>query len=253
MSFDPLTLLVVAAAVFLFAFMKGAFGGGLAILGIPLLALVMDPIAAGALLAPLFCIGDLVAIRYWRPSTWSKPELVVMIPGQVLGIGAGFLAMQFTNRHLVAIGIAAITLWFAIGWFRGGGQVVPRPRSSLKGAAFGFASGVASMLAHSGGPPAAMYLLPLGLPKIEYAGTTFMFFVVGNLLKAGPWIALINPTAEYWWMLAYCVPIIVCGVWTGWHLHGRLNELQLYRACYALLIAVAFKLLWDGLRGYGAL
>jgi hypothetical protein len=47
---------VSVAAVFLISFMKGAFGGGFAIIGIPLLALVMDPITAGALLAPLFCV-----------------------------------------------------------------------------------------------------------------------------------------------------------------------------------------------------
>jgi uncharacterized membrane protein YfcA len=66
---DPLTILVTVAAVFLIAFMKGAFGGGFALIGIPLMALVMDPTTAGALLAPLFCVSDLSAMRYWRAST----------------------------------------------------------------------------------------------------------------------------------------------------------------------------------------
>ena len=56
MVLDPITIAVSVAAVFLISFMKGAFGGGFAIIGIPLLALVMDPITAGALLAPLFCV-----------------------------------------------------------------------------------------------------------------------------------------------------------------------------------------------------
>ena len=244
---------VVAATMFLVSFMKGAFGGGLAILGIPLLALVMDPIAAGALLAPLFCVADIVAVRYWRPSTWSKPDLALMLPAQVVGIGAGFLLMQATNRHLIAVLIAVITLWFALAWFKGGGQITPRPRSPVRGTAAGFASGAASMLAHSGGPPAAMYLLPLGLPKAEYAGTTFMFFVVANYLKVWPWIALVDPSASYWWLTGMSVPVIVIGVWTGWRLHTRLDQLQLYRACYGLLIVVALKMLWDGLKGYGVL
>jgi uncharacterized membrane protein YfcA len=54
-------------------FMKGAFGGGFAIVGIPMLSLVMDPVTAGGLLAPLFIAMDLYALRYWKPSTWSKP------------------------------------------------------------------------------------------------------------------------------------------------------------------------------------
>jgi uncharacterized membrane protein YfcA len=70
------TILLALAGVFLIAFMKGAFGGGFAIIGIPLLSIVMEPLTAGALLAPLFVAMDLCALRYWRPSTWSRPDLV---------------------------------------------------------------------------------------------------------------------------------------------------------------------------------
>jgi uncharacterized membrane protein YfcA len=40
-------------------------------------------------------------------------------------------------------------------------------------------------------------------------------------------------------------------MWSGWVLHTRLDQRQLYSACYALLVAVALKLLWDGVTGYG--
>ena len=65
---------IAFAGVFLICFMKGAFGGGFSIIGIPLLSIVMDPVTAGGLLAPLFIAMDLFALRYWKPSTWSKPE-----------------------------------------------------------------------------------------------------------------------------------------------------------------------------------
>ena len=233
--------------------MKGAFGGGFAIIGIPFMALVMDPIAAGAQLAIVLCISDIVALRYWRPSTWSMPDLKVLIPGQLLGIGAGYLFMRIADRHFVAVVIALVTLWFAVLWLKRGGQIRPRPRSTVKGVAAGMASGVGSMIAHSGGPPVAMYLLPLGLQKSEYAGTTFMFFIIGNLVKAGPWLALVDLDRQFWTLLAINLPVIVLGVWSGWRLHERLDQVQLYRACYALLVVVALKLLWDGARGYGLL
>ena len=53
MEFTLFTIAVALAGTFLIAFMKGAFGGGFAIIGIPLLSLAMDPLTAGALLAPL--------------------------------------------------------------------------------------------------------------------------------------------------------------------------------------------------------
>ena len=75
------TILVAFAGVSLICFMKGAFGGGFSIVGIPLLSFVMDPVTAGGLLAPLFIAMDLFALLYWKPSTWSKPDLVLLLPG----------------------------------------------------------------------------------------------------------------------------------------------------------------------------
>ena len=106
------------------------------------------------------------------------------------------------------------------------------------------------MIAHAGGPPVAMYLLPLGLPKSLYAGTTFMYFMVANFLKVIPWLILAEPSRDLWWLMAMCVPIIPLGVWSGWHLHNRVDQKMLYRLCYGLLVLVAFKLLWDGVSGY---
>jgi hypothetical protein len=39
-------------------------------------------------------------------------------------------------------------------------------------------------------------------------------------------------------------------VWLGWRLHGTLDQRQIYRICYGLLVVTAFKLLWDGVSGY---
>ena len=106
------------------------------------------------------------------------------------------------------------------------------------------------MVAHSGGPPLAMYLLPLGLSKEVYAGTTSMFFTVGNATKAVPWLLLVRPTGNVWIVMAACVFAIPAGVWLGWRLHGKLDQQQIYRACYGLLVVTALKLLWDGVSGY---
>ena len=250
---DPSVLLVAAFGVFLIAFMKGAFGGGLAIIGIPVLSLVMDPIAAGALLAPLFVVMDAVALYYWRPKTWSRIDLVWLVPALGLGTAIGFMLMKVVDRHSFAILIALITLVFTGLWFRGGGTIVQKPRSKAKAVIAGTASGITSMVAHSGGPPVAMYLLPLGLPKAVYAGTSSSFFAAGNLMKAAPWLALAKPGMEVWTLMALCLPVIPLGVWAGYALHERLDQKQLYRLCYGLLTVTALKLLWDGLRGYGAL
>ncbi len=247
---DLPTLAVAALGVFLIAFMRGAFGGGFAIIGIPLLSLVLDPIAAGTVLAPLFIAMDLFALRYWSPSTWSKPDVLRLVPASLLGIAGGFLLMRAIDVHLTAIAIALITLAFVAHWFAGGGVAHIGPRSTAKALLWGTAGGVTTMVAHSGGPPIAMYLLPLGLPKAVYAGTTSIVFTAINLAKAGPWLVLGRPGPALWTLMALCLPAVPIGIHAGWLLHERLSQQQMYRACYGLLVVTSLKLLWDGVHGY---
>jgi uncharacterized membrane protein YfcA len=146
--------------------------------------------------------------------------------------------------------MAVVTLIFVGLWFAQGGNVAIQPRSTPKAVAAGLSSGITTMVAHSGGPPLAMYLLPLGLTKEIYAGTTSLFFTVGNATKAVPWLLLVRPTGNVWTLMAICLAAIPAGVWLGWRLQGRLDQRQMYRIVYALLVVTAVKLLWDGVSGY---
>ncbi|MBB6219344.1 sulfite exporter TauE/SafE family protein [Rhizobium leguminosarum] len=244
------TILVAFTGVFLICFLKGAFGGGFAIVGIPLLSVVMDPVAAGGLLAPLFVAMDLYALRYWKPNTWSRQDLVPLLPGLIVGIGAGYLLFRSLDHHAIEVVMALVTLVFVGLWLAGGTGVSARTRSTPKAVAAGLASGVTTMVAHSGGPPLAMYLLPLGLTKEVYAGTTSLFFTVGNATKAIPWLLLVRPAGAEWMLMATCLLAVPSGVGLGWRLHRFLDQRQVFRACYGLLTVTALKLLWDGVSGY---
>jgi uncharacterized membrane protein YfcA len=52
--------------------------------------------------------------------------------------------------------------------------------------------------------------------------------------------------------MAVCLLAIPAGVWSGWRLHGSLDQRQVFRICYGLLIVTALKLLWDGVSGFFA-
>src|ERR1700722_16107003 len=139
LELTPATILIAFAGVFLICFMKGAFGGGFSIVGIPLLSFVMDPVTAGGLLAPLFIAMDLFALRYWKPSTWSKPDLVLLLPGLVVGIGLGYLLFRFLDHRAISVVMAVTTLGFVGLWLLGGGGVAVRGRSTAKAISDGLA------------------------------------------------------------------------------------------------------------------
>jgi uncharacterized membrane protein YfcA len=167
---DPVFYLVGLPTVFLMALSKGAFGGGLAILGIPLLSLVMSPLDAAIVVAPLVSFMDLFALRSFGPRTWSKRDLFWLMPCLMVGIGIGYFFFTRFDPHLVAASIAAVTLLFTAHWFLLGRRMKPShmPVSPPLAILAGTVSGFTTFVAHSGGPPVNMYLLRRGLDKTMY-------------------------------------------------------------------------------------
>ncbi len=247
---DPSAIALALAGVFIISFMKGAFGGGAATVGIPLLALAMDPLTAGALLAPLLVVMDAFALRYFTPSTWSWPDIARLLPSLIIGIAVGYFALRLMNPHMAEIAIALTTLAFTVHWFLKRGNVaVAGAASPILAAIAGFASGVTTMVAHAGGPPTAMYLLRRGLAKQAFAGTMSITFAAGNLIKLPPWLLVANKPDGFYWLMLACLPAIPLAVGLGWQMHNRLSEKRLFQLCYALLAATSLKLLWDGVSG----
>lgn len=250
MPTDPLFYAVGLPATFLIALGKGAFGGGLAILGIPLLALVIDPIAAAIVTASLVSAMDLFALQAFPRRTWSLPDLAWLVPGLLAGLGIGFLVLVWVDPRWVALLIAVVTLWFTARWFlrdrhRG---ATARPVEPVKALACGTLGGFTTFIAHAGGPPIAVYLLPRGLPKGVYAGTTVALFTLGNALKLVPylWLGLRRP--EVLWQALALLPAAPAGVLAGKFVHDRLDERRVYLACYVLVGAAGLNLLATSVR-----
>ena len=100
-----------------------------------------------------------------------------------------------------------------------------------------------------GGPPLSIYLLPQRLEKSELVGTTVVFFAAVNLVKVIPytWLGLFD--ARNLATSAVLIPLAPVGIWIGVRIMRRLPEALFYRICYALLLVVGAKLLWDGVAG----
>src|SRR5262249_37882178 len=153
-----------------------------------------------------------------------------------VGIALGALAFVHVDPRVVVVMIGAVTLVFVAKWLAGGDvSRTPLPPSRLRAAFWGGVSGFPTFIAHSGGPPLAIYLLPLRLEKTIYAGTTVGFFAIGNLLKLGPYLWLASFKLQLVWPFLAISPVVPLGVWAGRRLHRHLSESVVYRVCYGLL------------------
>ncbi len=173
MPTDPLFYLIGVPAVFLISLGRGAFGGGLAILGVPLLAFAVDPVTATFMMAPIVSASDPFTVWAFPPRTWSMPDLKWLVPGGVVGLGLGAVFVSEVDPRIVALGISVVILWFTARYFlRDRSAPTGRtPVNPILALICGGLSGFTTFISHGGNPPLAYYLLPHGLPKTVFAGT----------------------------------------------------------------------------------
>ena len=254
---DPLFYLVGLMTAFVMSVGKGAFGGGLAILGIPMLALVTDPITAAIVTAILVAAMDWIALGTFPRDSFSKPDLKWLLPGLLVGLGFGLLVFETVDRRLVALLVAVIALAFTAHYVLGKLSKAPA-RAPLDvrpgfGLAAGVATGFTTFVAHAGGPPMALYLMRRGLTKTAYAATAVVVFTLGNLVKLPGYLYAGLDEPQAYVKALVLLPAVPLGVWVGRRILDTLPRDTIFNACYGLVGLGSLKLLWDSLRGFGLL
>lgn len=247
MPTDPLFYLIGLPAVFLISVGRGAFGGGLAILGVPLLAFAVDPVTATFMMAPIVSASDPFTVWAFPPRTWSMPDLKWLVPGMVAGLCAGAVFVAEVDPRIVALGISIVILWFTARHFLRNRSVptTHTPVEPVKALICAWLSGFTTFISHGGNPPIAYYLLPRGLPKTTYAGTMIALFLAANTVKLALYLWLSVNDLRVLLTAAALMPAVPLGVWAGKRLHDRLNEQRLYFWCYLLVGVAGLRLFID--------
>jgi len=107
----------------------------------------------------------------------------------------------------------------------------------------GFISGFTSTMAHAGGPPVTMYLLPQKLPRHIFVGTHVIFFAVLNAVKLVPYGYLGIMNVRHLWTALMLAPFIFAGVQLGIYLNRNFNELWFIRVIYVILFLTGLQLM----------
>lgn len=245
-SHDPVLLIVGYATIAMIAFSKGAFGGGAASIGVPVLSLFIDPIGAAMVVAPLVSGMDMFTLTAFGPSSWSKPDLKLLLPGLLVGLSIGWLLFEKVDPRYVGLIIGLVSVGFALYWFAGRMRKIessPKPPHALLGVTAGIASGFTTFIAHAGGPPVTMYLVRRGLEKRLFVGTNTAFFTLGNLLKLGPYGILLAGRPDAMAASLIFAPIIPFAVLLGIRLHHRLSRDAILMLTNILLLLGGARLL----------
>lgn len=232
----PVVMVSVGAAGFLIGFSKAGIGGSLGPLVTVLAVLVLPPRAAIGLLLPMLMVGDVFALgSLWR--RWDLHEVGRLLPGMLIGVAAGTYLLAQVESPLLTRLLGALMLLFVAYWLL-------EPRISRlrtyrgrrwHGYVAGGIAGLTSTVAHSGGPPAAVYLLLKRISPISFVATTAFAFAIVNATKVPAYLAAGLFDLELQLQLAWALGLVPVGALLGRLMVGRIDRQLFHRVSVVLL------------------
>ncbi|MBL9203397.1 MAG: sulfite exporter TauE/SafE family protein [Opitutaceae bacterium] len=248
MSLEPWQWAVAILAAMIVGISKSGIGG-LGILSVVLFALMMPAKQATGTVLPLLCFGDLVAsATYGRHAKWV--HLWRLFPWTALGVVFGWLAFDRLNDRQAGALIGFIVLGLVVM------QLIRRKfagHEAEHGAWFaptiGVLAGFTTLVANAAGPLMVVYMLAMRLPKLDWVGTSAVFFLVLNLFKVPFMInlGLIHGTSFAFNL--WLAPIVLAGAWCGRKLVLKIDQRAFENLALALSLIAGANLLWRAVRG----
>lgn len=249
MSHDLLFWILAVIATFVVGASKGGVPG-VGILAVPILSQAISPVIAAGLLLPLYVVSDWYGLWLYRKN-FDLWNIKIISIAAAIGIGIGWATARFNSDELVKLIVGLIGIWYTLDLiFKRKSASVPKPADVPRGLFWGVITGFTSFVAHAGGTPYQMYVLPQRLEKMVYAGTATITFTIINALKLPPYFLLgqINPGSLQTGL--WLAPVALFGAWAGFRLTKLLPERIFFRAVEIALFLVSLKLIWDALRGW---
>ncbi|MES2665923.1 MAG: sulfite exporter TauE/SafE family protein [Pseudomonadota bacterium] len=238
-------------AAMIAAVLVGMGKGGMPVVGmlsVPVLSLVISPVAAAGLLLPVYVVSDVFGLYAYR-AAYDRRVLAIMVPALTLGVGLGWATASVVPEAMVTVLVGVIGLAFALNLIWRRGAVTPRPATVRPGVFWGAISGFTSFVSHAGGPPFQVYVLPLGLSKTVFAGTSTIAFAYVNAIKLIPYYALGQLSLANLEIAVLLMPAAAVSVFLGVRLVRWLPEAVFFKAVTWALLLISAKLIWDGAAG----
>lgn len=238
---------IATVAVLLTGLSKGGFAG-IGTLSLPLLALVIPPIQAAAIMLPILMVQDCVSVWAYRKS-FDKAVLRVILTGSMVGIALGGLTASYVSNDMIKIMVGIIAAAFALKpLLRGtaGGSEASKP-GTRSGLFWGVVAGFTSFIANAGAPPFQVYVLPQRLAPTIYAGTATMFFAVVNFVKFVVFTSIGQVSMANLNISFALFPIAIAGTFVGIWLVKRFDARRFYAIIYGLTLVIGLFLIGDGI------
>ena len=235
------TSLIIITAVILFccAFIRSAIGFGDALLGIPLLGMVMNLPTA----SPVVALAGLVmglSILVANRETVDFQSAWRLIAASLFGIPFGIVLLKTAPEHIVKFGLGLVLVLYGLYNLLTPGM--PHIQHEKYAFPFGFLAGILGGAYNTSGPPVVIYGTLRQWPPDYFRATMQCYFIftysatiVGHGL-ARLWTPLVLT------LFLWALPAIGLGIYLGGRVNRLLPHAMFRQLIFGLLVLVGVLL-----------
>lgn len=238
LGLPPTSLAWMALATLVAFIVRGLSGFGSSMIGIGSLSMVLPP----AQVIPVFLFIEVVTSINLVPSTWRQvhwASLRWVALGTVVATPLGLMLLAKLDANPMRLVVSGCLMVIALFMLAGLAQrLAPRgaPRSG-SAVLVGLIGGLLTGAAGIGGPPAIVYYF--ATVSVAVGRATLITYLLMCDVYALAWMGgsgLLGGTA--WALVLVALPFSFIGSWIGQRWYARLNDAQLRRVIWALLVAL---------------
>ena len=227
------TILFVMIVILSGSCVQSALGFGTTMITMGFLPLIMDYSKAMGLSIVMVSISTLyVSLKYRESIQWAV-MLPFLIPTAIITGIVNFLSAKVGSDVmylLLGIMFVAVSIFFFV--FSDKIHITPNP---LSGTILGVICGICYGLFASGGPTAALYLLPATKSKKEYLATIQAFLCVNNLVVLAISLLLGRLNMGDLPMVGAGIIAMLAGTLLGLVIHNRIPASVFGKVIYAFV------------------
>ncbi len=227
------TILIVMLVILTGSCVQSALGFGATMITMGFLPLLMTYSKAMGLSIVMVSISTVyISLKYREAIQW-RIMLPVLIPTAVICGIVNLLSASVSSRVMYLL-LGCMFVAVSVFFFLFSGKIQIRP-TVTSGTVLGILCGIFYGLFASGGPTAALYLLPATKSKKEYLATIQAFFCVNNLVILVISLALSRLDMADLPMVCAGIAAMVAGTLLGLAVHDRIPSEVFGKVIYAFV------------------
>ena len=225
-----MTYVLVAAIVALGAAAQAASGFGLALLAVPLLALLLDAKTA-VVTTGVVSLGLQLTVALRDHGSIRRSTIVTMTIAALIGMPVGLLILERVDDRTLTIAIGVTVLAFTLLLARG----TPVPAGTATDAAAGFPSGLISTSTGTSGPPLVIALHAREMTPVRFRATLAAQFLIQGTISVVAFALVGRITTEVGLLALAGVPGLALGWLVGNRVFAKLDHDRFRRVVLAML------------------